>query len=170
MNIGQAARNSGVSAKMIRYYESIGLLPQATRTESGYRDYGMMDVHRLAFVRRSRDLGFSIERIRELLLLWNDRTRGNAEVRAVANAHIAELQEQSAKLEEMIGTLRHLVRSCRGEKRDECPIIADLAGGPKAARSPRRKASGVAERPILPHGVQTKPIFLPADQSGKLPT
>lgn len=134
---------------MIRYYESIGLLPKAVRKDSGYRDYDATDVHRLAFVRRSRDLGFSIERIRELLQLWDDRRRGNAEIRAIANAHIAELQDQAAKLGEMIGTLRHLVRSCRGEKRDECPIIADLAGGPKAARSPRRKASGVAERPRI---------------------
>jgi MerR family copper efflux transcriptional regulator len=147
MNIGLASRASGVSAKMIRYYESIGLLPKAVRKDSGYRDYDAADVHRLAFVRRSRDLGFSIERIRELLQLWDDRRRGNADIRAIANAHIAELQEQTAKLEEMIGTLRHLVRSCRGEKRDECPIIADLAGGPKASRSPRRKASGVPERP-----------------------
>lgn len=147
MNIGLASRASGVSAKMIRYYESIGLLPKAVRKDSGYRDYDAADVHRLAFVRRSRDLGFSIERIRELLQLWDDRRRGNAEIRAIANAHIAELQDQAAKLEEMIGTLRHLVRSCRGEKRDECPIIADLAGGPKAVRSPRRKSLSVTERP-----------------------
>ena len=106
----------------------------------------MMDVQRLAFVRRARELGFSIQRIRELLLLWNDRARGNAEVRAVANAHIAELQEQAAKLEDMISTLRHLVRSCRGENRDECPIIADLASGEQGSRAPRKKRHGVAER------------------------
>jgi len=136
MNIGQASRASGVSAKMIRYYESISLLPEAARRDSGYRDYDATDVHRLSFVRRARDLGFSIERIRELLLLWSDRDRGNADVRAVANAHIAELQDQAAKLEEMIATLRHLVRSCRGENRDDCPIMADLGRG---AAAPRRK-------------------------------
>lgn len=95
MNIGQASRKSGVSAKMIRYYESIGLLPEAVRTKSGYRDYYITDVNRLAFVRRARDLGFSIDRIRELLLLWSDRARGNADVRAIANDHIAELQGQA---------------------------------------------------------------------------
>lgn len=131
MNIGQASRQSGVTAKMIRYYESIGLLPEAARKGSGYRDYDVMDVHRLAFVRRARDLGFSIDRIRVLLELWSDRTRGNADVRAVANAHIGELQTQAEKLEEMIATLRHLVRSCRGESRAECPIMADLSSGPK---------------------------------------
>ena len=143
MNIGQASRSSGVTAKMIRYYESIGLLPEAARKESGYRDYNTMDVHRLAFVRRARDLGFSIERIRELLLLWSDRDRGNADVRAVANAHIAELQDQAAKLEEMIGTLRHLVRSCRGENRADCPIMADLSRG-AAARPRKYKRKGTS--------------------------
>lgn len=144
MNIGQAARQSGVSAKMIRYYESIGLLPEASRKDSGYRDYDAMDVHRLAFVRRARDLGFSIERIRALLLLWSDRGQGNADVRAIANAHIAELQEQAEKLEAMIATLRQLVRSCRGENRDECPIMADLSRGLPSV--PGRKVKHVAQR------------------------
>jgi Cu(I)-responsive transcriptional regulator len=149
MNIGQASRASGVSAKMIRYYESIGLLPEATRKDSGYRDYDSMDVHRLAFVRRARDLGFSIDRIRELLLLWSDRERGNADVRAIANAHIGELQEQAENLETMIATLRHLVRSCRGENRAECPIMADLSrGAAPAVRSPRR-GKPVADRARL---------------------
>ncbi len=129
MNIGQASRASGVNAKMIRYYESIALLPEAARKDSGYRDYDEADVHRLVFVRRARDLGFSIDRIRDLLDLWNDRARGNADVRAVANAHITELQAQAQKLEGMIGTLQHLVKSCRGENRAECPIMADLSGG-----------------------------------------
>jgi MerR family gold-responsive transcriptional activator of gol and ges genes len=132
MNIGQASHKSGVPAKMIRYYESIALLPEAARKDSGYRDYDEADVHRLVFVKRARDLGFSIERIRDLLDLWNDRDRGNADVRAVANAHIHELQAQARKLEEMIGTLEHLVKSCRGENRAECPIMADLSGGQDA--------------------------------------
>lgn len=132
MNIGQASYKSGVSAKMIRYYESIALLPEAVRKDSGYRDYDEADIHRLVFVKRARDLGFSIDRIRDLLDLWNDRDRGNAEVRSVANAHITELQMQSRKLEEMIGTLMHLVKSCRGENRADCPIMADLSGGQAA--------------------------------------
>lgn len=150
MNIGQASRASGVSAKMIRYYETINLLPEAARKDSGYRDYDAMDVHRLAFVRRARDLGFSIERIRALLLLWSDRDRGNADVRAIANAHIAELQEQAVKLEEMITTLRQLVRSCRGENRDECPIMADLGrGAAPAPRPARNSVKPVAQRARL---------------------
>lgn len=146
MNIGQASKKSGVSAKMIRYYESIGLLPQAARTESNYRDYDLLDVNRLAFVRRARDLGFSIDRVRELLLLWSDRGRGNADVRAIANAHIAELQEQAEKLKEMVGTLRHLVRSCHGENRDECPIMADLSRGAAKRRPSRKRGRGLSER------------------------
>lgn len=132
MNIGQASKASGVSAKIIRYYELIALLPEAARKDRGYRDYDTMDVHRLAFVKRARDLGFSIDRIRDLLDLWNDRVRGNADVRAVANAHVTELQAQAQKLEGMIGTLQHLVKSCRGENRAECPIMADLSGGQAA--------------------------------------
>lgn len=147
MNIGQASKKSGVSAKMIRYYESIGLLPTAPRTESGYRDYDVLDVSRLAFVRRSRDLGFSIERIRALLLLWSDRGRGNAEVRAIANAHIAELQDQAEKLNEMVATLRRLVRSCHSENRDECPIMADLSHGAARSRPARKGTRAVSERP-----------------------
>lgn len=145
MNIGQASHQSGVSAKMIRYYESIALLPEAARKDSGYREYDQHDVHRLVFVKRARDLGFSIERIRALLDLWNDRDRGNAEVRAVANAHITELQVQAQKLEAMVATLQHLVKSCRGENRAECPIMADLSGGSVAphcaheAKTPRKK-------------------------------
>lgn len=147
MNIGQASSKAGVSAKMIRYYESIGLLPEPDRKESGYRDDAMTDVHRLTFVRRARDLGFSIYRIRNLLLLWSDRDRGNADVRAIANEHIAELQDQGAKLEQMIATLRHLVKSCRGENRDECPIMADLAKGAKAPElSSRKKLIRPADR------------------------
>lgn len=142
MNIGQASKASGVSAKMIRYYESIALLPKAARKDSNYRDYDHADVHRLVFVRRARDLGFSIERIRDLLNLWNDRSRGNADVRAVANAHIAELQMQAQKLEGMIGTLQHLVKSCRGENRAECPIMADLSGGQAAPHGTANVATG----------------------------
>jgi MerR family copper efflux transcriptional regulator len=137
MNIGQASKSSGVSAKMIRYYEAIGLLPEADRRESGYRDYGTADIHRLAFVRRARDLGFSMEQIRALLSLWSDTSRSDAEVRAVASAHVAELEAQAEKLQGMIGTLRHLIGSCRRGDRPHCPIIAELAGG--IAESPARR-------------------------------
>lgn len=150
MNIGQASHKSGVSAKMIRYYESIALLPEAARKDSGYRDYDEADVHRLVFVKRARDLGFSIERIRDLLDLWNDRERGNADVRAVANAHINELQAQAHKLEAMIGTLEHLVKSCRGENRAECPIMADLSGGQSAPHCAPGEAHG-AKKAKLSH-------------------
>jgi Cu(I)-responsive transcriptional regulator len=115
--------------QVIRYYEAIGLLPAAARRESGYRDYSHTDVQRLRFVRRSRELGFSMERVRELLALWSDRTKDNEEVRKVARAHMLELKKQAAKLEAMISTLEHLVRSCRGNKREQCPIIADLGDG-----------------------------------------
>lgn len=129
MNIGQAADRSGVSAKMIRYYESVGLVPKPNRRESGYRDYDGSDVHRLAFVRRARDLGFSVDRIRELLNLWSDRTKDNAEVRALARSHIAEMEAQAVKIVEMIATLRRLVESCKKPNRSDCPIMADLSSG-----------------------------------------
>jgi Cu(I)-responsive transcriptional regulator len=129
MNIGQAAEASGVSAKMIRYYEGIGLVPAPGRRESGYRDYAPDDLHRLKFVRRARELGFSVPRIRALLGLWSDQSRSNAEVRAVAEEHVAELEAQAARLEEMIATLRHLVAGCARDRRPDCPIIQELAGG-----------------------------------------
>jgi Cu(I)-responsive transcriptional regulator len=129
VNIGQAAKASGVSAKMIRYYEATGLLPPADRRASGYRDYSETDVHRLRFVRRARDLGFPIDTIRELLSLWSDRGRSTADVRAVALGHVANLEAQAARLQEMIGTLRHLVEACARGDRPHCPIIAELEGG-----------------------------------------
>lgn len=143
MNIGQAAAQSGVSAKMIRYYESIGLLPEADRRESGYRDYGDDDLHRLSFVRRARDLNFSMDQIRELLSLWGDTDRPASEIRAVASAHVAELEEQARKLQEMVATLRHLVGACsKGDNRPHCPIIKTLGGGlAKGPASKSRKPS-----------------------------
>jgi Cu(I)-responsive transcriptional regulator len=144
MNIGQAARASGVSAKMIRYYESTGLIPPAGRRESGYRDYGETDLHRLAFVRRARELGFSVEFIRELLDLWSDRTRPNSEVRAIALKHVAGLEAQARKLQEMIATLHALIGTCRRGDRQDCPIMAELAGGAAAPAQPREAAQGKA--------------------------
>ena len=144
MNIGQAAAASGVSAKMIRYYESILLLPAAGRRDSGYRDYGEEDVHRLSFVRRARDLGFSIEQIRSLLALWTDTGRSNADVRAIARTHLREMEEQARKLEAMIGTLKTLIGSCETGKRSACPIIEELGDHKPAPAAPvkaRRRAA-----------------------------
>ncbi len=135
MNIGEAARQSGVSAKMIRYYESIGLVPAAARTESRYRTYSPADVHRLRFVRRARDRGFSIERIHRLLELWSDRTRPNAEVRRVALAHVAELEAEIERLRELADVLKDLAERCAHGGRPDCPILADLEGT-GAAREP----------------------------------
>ena len=135
MNNGQAAAASGVSAKMIRYYESIGLVPPARRTESGYRVYDARDVHTLAFIRRARDLGFPLARVDALVRLWRDKGRASAEVKAIAEAHVAELRGKIAALEEMARTLAHLAGSCHGDTRPDCPILEDLAGGPVPGRS-----------------------------------
>lgn len=127
MNIGDAAKASGVSAKMIRHYESVGLFPEAQRTESGYRQYGEKDLSTLRFIRQSRDLGFSIEQIRELLGLWQNRRRPSRQVKALALAHIQELEEKLQELQAMKATLEHLVHCCHGDERPDCPIIETLA-------------------------------------------
>lgn len=128
MNIGEAAKATGVSAKMIRHYESVGLFPQATRSEGGYRLYGDKEIGTLRFIRQSRDLGFSIEQIRELLGLWWDRKRPSRQVKALAQAHLAELDAKLAELQAMKSTLQHLVHCCHGDDRPDCPIIDSLAG------------------------------------------
>jgi MerR family copper efflux transcriptional regulator len=127
MNIGEAAKASGVSAKMIRHYESVGLFPEAARTEAGYRQYSDREVSTLRFIRQSRDLGFSIEQIRELLELWQNRRRPSRQVKALAQAHITELEEKLRDLQAMKATLEHLVQCCHGDDRPECPIIETLA-------------------------------------------
>ncbi len=127
MNIGQAAAASGVSAKMIRHYEAIGLVPAPVRTEAGYRVYGERDVHTLRFIRRARDLGFAIPRIRDLLALWHDEGRASRNVRAIALSHVRELEERMRQLQTMAATLRHLAAHCHGDGRPDCPIIDDLA-------------------------------------------
>ncbi|WP_411851145.1 Cu(I)-responsive transcriptional regulator [Stenotrophomonas sp. LGBM10] len=127
MNIGEAAQFSGVSAKMIRYYEQIGLIPKALRSEAGYRHYSPQDAHSLRFIRRARDLGFSVEQIADLLVLWRDRTRASADVKAMALAHVAGLRARIDELQAMAGTLEHLAEHCHGNDRPDCPIIADLA-------------------------------------------
>lgn len=128
MQIGDASRLSGVSAKMIRHYESIDLVPKPARRDSNYRDYDADDVHRLGFVRRARDLGFSIEEIRDLLRLWGDKERASADVRALAASHIADLDTRIERLKEMRATLHKLVCACDGDDRPHCPIIESLAG------------------------------------------
>ena len=128
MNIGEASARSGVSAKMIRYYEGIGLLPKPDRRESGYRLYDDSDVHRLRFVRRARDFGFPVERIRELLRLWNDRKRPSAEVKKIAEAHVAELDKKIAELTALRDSMKDLAKRCHGDQRPDCPILAELEG------------------------------------------
>jgi len=129
MNIGEAASASGVSAKMIRYYESIGLIRPPLRTESNYRVYAPDEVHTLRFIKRARTLGFSVEETATLLGLWQDRSRASAEVKAIATDHIKALETKIAELEGMVGTLKHLVHCCNGDERPDCPILEDLAGG-----------------------------------------
>lgn len=126
MQIGELAAASGVSAKMIRHYESIGLLPRPARRDSGYRDYGPADLHRLKFVRRAKDLGFSVEQMRELLRLWADRSRASAEVKSLALAHVADLEHRAQALAEVACALRDLADACHGDDRPDCPIIHEL--------------------------------------------
>jgi Cu(I)-responsive transcriptional regulator len=135
MNIGQAAAATGVSTKMIRHYEGIGLLPEAARTEAGYRQYSERDIHMLRFIRHARDLGFSLEVIRELLGLWQNRRRSSRQVKALAEAQIAQIDRKLAELQGVHATLAHLVQGCHGDDRPDCPIIDTLqADGQPLAR------------------------------------
>lgn len=127
MNIGQAADALGVTAKMVRYYESIGLITTANRTDSGYRQYNESHVQTLRFIKRSRDLGFSLERIKALLSLWQDRSRHSADVKELAQRYIAELDEDIAKLQSIRDQMRHLAKNCHGDSHPECPILDELA-------------------------------------------
>lgn len=129
MNIGKAADASGVSAKMIRHYEAIGLITPGLRTEAGYRVYGDKDLHELRFIRRARDMGFSLEQIRALLSLWQDRGRASADVKRLAQSHIDELDGRIRELTEMRNMLTSLAETCQGDERPDCPIIAGLEGG-----------------------------------------
>jgi Cu(I)-responsive transcriptional regulator len=128
LNIGAAAHRSGITVKMIRYYESIGLIAPADRTASNYRTYDERDISRLEFVKRARGLSFSLDEIRQLLALWDDSGRASAEVKSLVLAHITELDARIAALKSMRGTLRHLADRCDGDDRPDCPIIDDLAG------------------------------------------
>lgn len=139
MNIGEAAKRSGVSAKMIRHYEAMGLIPPAARKESGYRDYGMRDVHMLRFIARSRDLGFSMAEIAELLDLWRDQGRRSADVKRIAELRLRDIERRIAELQSMAATLGELARCCAGDARPDCPILDDLASAEAPRLKPRRK-------------------------------
>jgi Cu(I)-responsive transcriptional regulator len=128
MNIGQAANHSGISAKTIRYYESIGLIPAASRTGSGYRTYSDKDVERLRFIHHSRNLGFSVKDVSLLLDLWGNQKRASADVKALALSHIDEVDRKIAELQKIRDTLTHLTRRCHGDSRPDCPILRELAG------------------------------------------
>ena len=129
MNIGAAAKASGLSAKMIRYYESIGLLHAASRSDNGYRHYSPQDLQQLAFIKRARDLGFTLEEVGKLLALWQDRERASADVKALAASHIAELERKISELVSLRNSLRELVTSCHGDQRPDCPILKELETG-----------------------------------------
>ncbi len=157
MNIGEAAKSSGVSAKMIRYYESIGLISKAIRTEAGYRVYRDSEVHTLQFIRRSRDLGFSVKTIAQLLALWQDQDRASADVKALALAHVDALYAKIVELEAMAETLKHLAKHCHGDDRPDCPILDDLARTAKPASTAR---AAVKRRPLATppgNGTRTAP-------------
>ena len=147
MKIGEVSAAAGVSQRMIRHYEKIGLVPAAARRASGYRDYDERDVHTLRFIGRARDVGFPIEEIRELLALWNDRDRSSSDVKALALARAAELKRKASELEAMRRSLEDLARRCHGDSRPDCPILDDLAasadGGQLSEPAPGAKVERV---------------------------
>jgi Cu(I)-responsive transcriptional regulator len=126
MNIGELSKSSGVNAKLIRHYESIGLIPKAVRADSGYRTYSDKDIHILKFVKRSRKLGFSMDEIKKLIGLWRNKNRASKDVKALALSHINELETKILELQEMADTLRFLAKNCHGDQRPDCPIINNL--------------------------------------------
>jgi len=154
LNIGDAAEASGVSAKMIRHYEAVGLVPKARRTVAGYRMYDEADVHTLRFIRQARDLGFSIRQIAELLSLWRDRKRPSSKVKALALAHVQDLERKLGEIRAMKSTLEHLAHCCHGDDRPECPILDNLskpsADGVESA--PGTRARMAIRKPALAGG------------------
>ena len=152
MNIGEASKASKVSAKMIRYYEQIGLIPPADRTESGYRTYTQADIHRLHFIRRARDLGFSVAEITKLLGLWNDKSRQSADVKRLAQQHIAELDRRIESMLQMTETLKALIHCCAGDERPDCPILQTLEQPDTSEDEPEERTGAVPRRS---HGTRT---------------
>jgi MerR family copper efflux transcriptional regulator len=148
MNIGDAAKASGVSAKMLRYYESIGLIPHAGRTEAGYRTYRERDVETLRFIRRARDFGLSMDRVKLLVGLWQDTNRPSREVKTIATQQVAELEARISELIAMKDALARLAASCRGDHRPDCPILKDLAGTRTTAshKGPESRVRAVGQR------------------------
>jgi len=145
MNIGTVAKRTGVSAKTIRYYESIGLIPNAARAENGYRDYGVNDVETLRFIKQARTLGFSVEDVGSLLSLWHDKTRASGDVKAVAMKHIEAVEARILELQSIRDTLKHLTQCCQGDDRPDCPILeglAGLGGTPKISETQKKSCCG----------------------------
>ena len=142
MNIGEAARNSGVSAKMLRHYEEIGLIPAAQRTLAGYRVYSTNDVHTLRFIKQARNLGFSIAAIQKLLALWQDRHRPSRKVKELAAAHIRELEERILEMQDMKRTLETLAANCHGDEHPDCPILQGLEKAVPEPVARRRSLAG----------------------------
>lgn len=147
MNIGEAAAASGVSSKMIRYYEQIALIPPAGRTDAGYRTYGPDDIATLRFIRRARDLGFSVDEMTALLTLWRDKRRTSAEVKRIAEDHIVDIERRIRELQGMAKTLRHLASHCHGDERPDCPILDDIADGKPLANATDAAPRGGFRRP-----------------------
>lgn len=145
MNIGEAAKATGVSAKMIRYYEQTGLIPPAGRTAAGYRDYAMTDVHVLRFVRRARDLGFSVAEIDGLLQLWRNRRRQSADVKRIALDRVDDLHRRIAEMQQMAATLEQLAACCSGDDRPDCPILADLEQPSQAVSTEPKRMRGAVD-------------------------
>ncbi len=127
MNIGDAADQSGMNARLIRHYESIGIIPKPSRTDAGYRVYSETDIHILIFVKRARSLGFSMKEIKKLVSLWRNKSRASSDVKTLAMQHIADLETKILALQEMTMTLKHLAQNCRGDQRPHCPILENLA-------------------------------------------
>lgn len=152
MNIGQASQASGVSAKMIRYYDEVGLVRPASRTDANYREYGEREINELRFIRRARSLGFSVDEISQLLSLWRDRGRPSRDVKAIADRHLADLEARIAEMQAMADTLRHLSRCCAGDDRPDCPILADLTGGTEPATGAGAKRREPQARRLVGHG------------------
>ena len=147
MNIGEASKASKLSAKMIRYYEQTGLIPPASRTDSGYRAYTSSDIHRLHFIRNARDMGFSVAEISDLLSLWNDNSRHSGDVKRLAQEHIVDLQRRMAAMQQMVDTLETLVDCCAGDERPDCPILANLALPDDNPEGPDQRTGAVQRRP-----------------------